>query len=90
MKKFFNQNNITFLIVSIISILLYLYFKTEDKKMNPPIAKKIPYTYEIHDLKINDEYFWLRDVNWPKVSDNEILSHLTEENKYTDNFFINN
>jgi oligopeptidase B len=55
--------------------------------MTPPIAKKISYSYEIHGLKIEDEYFWLRDKKWPKVEDKEIISYLEEENKYTDSFF---
>lgn len=31
-----------------------------------------------------DEYAWLRDENWPQVSDAKILQHLTEENSYFD------
>jgi len=56
-------------------------------KSTPPIAKKIPYERVIHGEKIVDEYHWMRDPNWPKVSNKEILSHLKAENKYAENFF---
>ena len=54
--------------------------------MKAPIAKKIPYNYEIHNQKINDEYNWLRDKDWPSVNNHEILSYLKEENEYFDQF----
>jgi oligopeptidase B len=54
--------------------------------MKAPIAKKIPYDYEIHNQKINDEYNWLRDKDWPSVNNHEILSYLKEENEYFDQF----
>jgi protease II len=34
--------------------------------MKHPIAKKIPYSFEIHDTKIDDEYNWLRGKGWPE------------------------
>jgi len=56
--------------------------------MKPPIAKKIPYNYEIHSQKINDEYQWLRDIDWPSVNNEEILNYLKEENKYFEQFLF--
>ncbi|KIE04969.1 Protease II [Candidatus Jidaibacter acanthamoeba] len=48
----------------------------------PPVAKKIPYIFEIHSEKLTDDYAWLRDKNWPDVKDEEVLNYLKEENKY--------
>ncbi len=41
--------------------------------INPPIAKA---------TNNNDPYAWLRDKNWPKVTDPEILAYLNAENAY--------
>lgn len=57
------------------------------EKTLPPIAKRNPYEKTIHNQKIIDEYHWLRDSNWPKVTDKDVLSYLKSENKYTDIFF---
>ena len=55
--------------------------------INPPFAKKIPYEFELHGMKIQDEYNWLRASGWPdKVTDESVLSYLNEENKYFDNY----
>ena len=40
---------------------------------NPPIAKVTDHT---------DPYDWLRDKNWPKVEDKEILNYVEAENEY--------
>lgn len=54
---------------------------------NPPIAKKINHEFEIHDTKINDEFAWLRAKGWPeRITDNEVLSYLKEENSYFKKF----
>ena len=52
-----------------------------------PVAKKVSYERTIHGEKIADDYHWMRDPKWPKVSDREVLSYLKEENKYAENFF---
>jgi oligopeptidase B len=55
-----------------------------DTQINIPHVKKIPQNYEIHNDKNIDNYAWLRDKNWPEIIDEEILSYLRQENKYTD------
>lgn len=45
----------------------------------PPAAEKIPHAREIHGRKDNDEYFWLRERENPKV-----LAHLQAEKAYTE------
>ncbi len=61
--------------------------KQESKMMTYPIAKKIPYSFKIHDTKIDDEYNWLRGEGWPeKITDKDILNYLTEENDYFNHF----
>ncbi len=56
----------------------------------PPIAKKVESKQNIHDFELVDNYHWLRDSNWPQVSDKEIIDYLKLENKYTENFFAPN
>jgi oligopeptidase B len=56
-------------------------------KILPPVAKKVPYERIIHGEKIVDDYHWMRDPSWPKVSNKEVLSHLKAENKHTEAFF---
>ncbi|MDX2050391.1 MAG: S9 family peptidase [Rickettsiaceae bacterium] len=50
------------------------------------MAKKIPYKYQIHGEEITDNYYWLRDENWPEVSNPEIIEYLEIENKATTDF----
>ena len=63
-----------------------IYIRTMMKPA--PIADRIPYIVEIKNKKISDEYFWLRDNDWPKVKNKKILSYLEEENKYFEEFFL--
>ena len=55
----------------------------------PPRTKKIPYSYEVHGYKVEDGYHWLRDKEWPKVKEKNIITHLKQENTYTENLFSN-
>ena len=52
-----------------------------------PIAKKVPYEFEMHGTKIQDEYAWLRANGWPeKITDKKVIAYLEEENKYFENY----
>lgn len=76
---------LTILAVILSHVPLTIYAK--ENIMTPPIAKKIPYSFEIHGQKIEDEYHWLRGENWPeRITDKEILGYLTEENDYFNQF----
>ena len=67
--------------------LIQINNKQEVKTMTHPIAKQISYSVKIHDTKIDDEYNWLRDQDWPKkITDQNILGYLNEENDYFHNF----
>ncbi|WP_425361152.1 S9 family peptidase [Candidatus Tisiphia endosymbiont of Stenodema calcarata] len=55
--------------------------------MKPPIADKIDYNFVLHGQKITDEYAWLRDSEWPNVSNKKIIEYLQAENKYSEQFF---
>ena len=56
-------------------------------RAKPPIAKKIPHQYTIHNNTITDNYHWLRDFNWPKVSKEDVLEYLEAENNHAAHFF---
>jgi oligopeptidase B len=44
----------------------------------PPVAKKKPREFEIHDVTFKDDYFWLRNKKTE-----EVISYLNDENAYT-------
>ena len=58
--------------------------------MSKPIADKIDHHYTIHNVNIVDQYDWLRDRNWPNVTNKKIISYLEEENNAATLFFKEN
>jgi oligopeptidase B len=48
----------------------------------PPTAAQRPYSYERHGVTIDDPWHWLRDANYPDVSDPDVLAYLHAENDY--------
>lgn len=44
----------------------------------PPVARKVPFTFQLHGATLTDDYRWLRDKGSPGV-----LEHLRAENAYT-------
>ncbi len=77
--------------MKIIVTVLILFFiqgdMMKEETMNPPFAKKIPYEFELHGTKVQDEYHWLRASGWPdKITDEAVLSYLNKENKYFDSY----
>jgi oligopeptidase B len=54
---------------------------------HPPKAKKIRTERLIHGETLVDEYDWLRDPNWPRVEDEEVLGYLRAENAHVEHFF---
>lgn len=53
--------------------------------VNAPIAKKIAHKTSFHNQELVDNYFWLRDDNYPEVAP-PILEYLKSENEYTSLF----
>ncbi len=47
-----------------------------------PKPKKKEFYTKIHDTVLVDDYAWMRDVKWPLVESEEVLSHLQEENRF--------
>lgn len=48
----------------------------------PPVAKQVPLKLERHgDVRV-DPYDWMRDKDYPKVDDPDVLAHLKAENAY--------
>jgi len=48
----------------------------------PPRAARQPSTVTHHGIEVSDDYAWLRDPAYPKVSDEEVLAHLEAENAW--------
>lgn len=52
---------------------------------NPaPVAPQRPYSFEMHGKTISDPWHWLRDSDYPKVENEEILEYIRAENSYFD------
>jgi oligopeptidase B len=50
--------------------------------LSPPVAAKKPSSVTFHGIMVSDDYAWLRDAEYPKVDDKEILDHLKAENAW--------
>jgi oligopeptidase B len=48
----------------------------------PPAAEQRPYSYERHGITIEDPWHWVRDQNYPQVTDPDVLAYLHAENDY--------
>ncbi|KQN19265.1 peptidase S9 [Sphingomonas sp. Leaf33] len=48
----------------------------------PPVAKRQPSTTTHHNIDITDDWAWLRDAGYPKVTDPAVLEYLEAENAY--------
>lgn len=50
----------------------------------PPVAQTRPHSFTRHGITIEDPWAWLRDPNYPTVTDKDVLAYLEEENRYFD------
>ena len=48
----------------------------------PPVAAKKSHSVTHHGITVTDDYAWLRDPNYPEVTDPAILAHLKAENAW--------
>ncbi|HUG45390.1 MAG TPA: S9 family peptidase [Sphingomicrobium sp.] len=48
----------------------------------PPRAEQRPHSKEYHGQTIEDPWAWLRDQGYPKVTDENVLGYLRQENDY--------
>ncbi len=57
---------------------------TDDRPnpLRPPVAPRIPHTFEHHGITVSDPYHWLKDTGYPTVDDPQILAYLQAENAY--------
>jgi oligopeptidase B len=53
-------------------------------KAVPPVAARIPHQTTRHGITLDDPYHWLKDQNYPKVDDAQVLAYLNAENAYFD------
>ncbi|RYG76857.1 S9 family peptidase, partial [bacterium] len=44
-----------------------------------PVAKKVPHATELHGVRLDDDYFWLREKGAP-----DVVAYLNAENRYAD------
>jgi oligopeptidase B len=50
--------------------------------MTPPVAERRPHSFTAHGVTIEDPYAWLKDPNYPEVTDPDVLAYLEAENAY--------
>ena len=50
--------------------------------MKPPVARRENHRFTVQGITIEDPYAWLRDKDYPKVENKEILDYLKAENAY--------
>jgi oligopeptidase B len=48
----------------------------------PPAAEQRPHQSTHHGVTISDPWHWLKDPNYPKISDKDVLAYLKTENRY--------
>jgi oligopeptidase B len=48
----------------------------------PPIAPRRDHSFTVHGVTIDDPWAWLKDPNYPEVTDAEVLAYLEAENAY--------
>jgi oligopeptidase B len=48
----------------------------------PPIAATRPHDFTTHGVTISDPWAWLKDPNYPNVTDKDVLAYLEAENAY--------
>ncbi|MBY0302267.1 MULTISPECIES: S9 family peptidase [Sphingomonas] len=50
--------------------------------LTPPIAPQRPHSFTAHGITIDDPWAWLKDPNYPDVTDPDVLAYLEAENDY--------
>ncbi|MBB5715073.1 S9 family peptidase [Sphingomonas aerophila] len=50
--------------------------------LTPPIAPTRPHSFTTHGITVEDPWAWLKDRNYPEVTDPEVLGYLAAENEY--------
>ena len=51
-----------------------------------PVAKRVASQREYHGNTLSDDYFWLKDQDYPQVNDADVLNYLEQENAYHQDF----
>ena len=50
--------------------------------LQPPVAERRPYSFTAHGETIEDPWAWLKDPDYPEVTDKDVLAYLKAENAY--------
>jgi len=53
---------------------------TDTTSLAPPVAAKIPHSFQRHGITVTDDYAWLRDPGYPEVTNKDVLAYLKAEN----------
>ncbi|MDA1074779.1 MAG: S9 family peptidase [Proteobacteria bacterium] len=55
---------------------------TVSDRSAPPVAERRPHAATYHGITLEDSYHWLKDPDYPQVSDPDVLAYLKAENAY--------
>tara|TARA_A100001391_G_scaffold99255_4_gene65912 strand:- start:14029 stop:16092 length:2064 start_codon:yes stop_codon:yes gene_type:complete len=55
---------------------------SKNSEVTPPVAEKRAHEVSHHGRTISDPYAWLRDPNYPEITDPQVLDHLKAENAF--------
>ena len=50
----------------------------------PPVAPQRPHRFTVHGRTVDDPWAWLKDPNYPEVTNPDVLGYLEAENRYFD------
>src|ERR1051325_5204108 len=69
----------------VLTFLLFSHMAMPTEIPNIPVAQRIAHLIAHHGFTIEDPYAWLRDPNYPQVTNPGVLSYLNAENAYFEN-----
>ena len=70
-----------FLCYNFTSFNLYAKGKSMNN-LTPPLPKRASHVFEYHGDKIQDDFAWMHDENWPDSHNEEVVPYIEAENGY--------
>jgi len=65
-----------------VALAFLLSAQVSAQVIQPPVAERRPHVQTFHGEQLHDDWFWLKDQGYPKVTDPDVLNYLKAENAY--------